>query len=91
MLSGWRGLDAGAQDAPIGMDLRLSASTDIDARAADLAWFIGVGGFCVRFFDIVDGRKRDAGGVALRFGWFCAWGFVLWVWGHSDEGTLAVF
>jgi hypothetical protein len=27
-----------------------------------------------RFFDIVDGRKRSAGGGALRFGWFGAFG-----------------
>jgi hypothetical protein len=39
------------------------------------------------FFDIVDGRKRSAGGGALRFGWIGAF----WCPGHSDEGTLAVF
>ena len=51
--------------------------------------FHGLGifvGALVWFFDIVIGRKRSAGGGALRFGWFWLQGF-----GHSDEGTLAVF
>ena len=55
----------------------------------------GLGDWCRRFgfvgfgwfFDIVDGRKRSAGGGALRFGWFGAFGCL----GCSDEGTLAVF
>jgi hypothetical protein len=42
-------------------------------------------GLCVWFFDIVEGRKRSAGGGALRFGRFGLW------LRRLDEGTLAVF
>ena len=52
------------------------------ARPGLWPWGLGVGGFA-GFFDIVDGRKRSAGGGALRFG--AAFGL------FRTEGTLAVF
>jgi hypothetical protein len=43
-------------------------------RAVLIGLGVFVGGFGLLFFDIVDGRKRSAGGGALRFGWFGAFG-----------------
>lgn len=80
-----RGLTAGAAVSYIaltkgGSPMGVAGFVDFSAIAGTCgAVLLGLGCFrqrLGRLFDIVDGRKRDAGGVALRFGWFYVWGFV---------------
>ena len=68
MLSGRRGFGPPVRRTPERDGSADFRNTDIGVRAVDLAWFIGVGGICVRLFDIVIWKeeRRRRRGFAVR-------------------------